>query len=262
MKVSIILPCFKRIDYLNYTLWSLSQQEIYYDLELLVLNDYIDDGKAESVCNKYKDRLNIKYIFTGQRNSYQNIIKRDQGFVLNIGIKQAKGEIVILTGNGLFHLNNTVNLIVGQLIGNEKIMSVPRKINFDDGKIVDYLSKHISLEIPEEFEFIFKTTSRSLYAGTLPYWFGVYRKELIDIGGHDEDMTGFGGLDDDLIGRLRLKGLTFSRCDAKIVHLYHPVSMNPVLNKWEQPEWVYNNFLRLKRKNQIIRNENKEWGKL
>ena len=40
MKISIILPCFKRMNYLNYNLWSLSQQDISYDLETLVLNDY------------------------------------------------------------------------------------------------------------------------------------------------------------------------------------------------------------------------------
>ena len=121
MKVSIILPCFKRMNYLNYSLWSLSQQNISYDIETIILNDYLSNGEAESICNKYKDKLNIRYIFTGQRHTKEKIIRRDQGFVLNIGVKKAKGDIIILTGNGIFHLNNSIDLIVNPLIDNKKI---------------------------------------------------------------------------------------------------------------------------------------------
>ena len=264
MKVSIILPCFKRMNYLNYSLWSLSQQNISYDIETIILNDYLSNGEAESICNKYKDKLNIRYIFTGQRHTKEKIIRRDQGFVLNIGVKKAKGDIIILTGNGIFHLNNSIDLIVNPLISNKKILSTPRDIFFDSGKIADYLSINLIRELPKNLFDIPKSKSWGIinYASYLPFFMGMYKKEFIDIGGHDEDFVGMCGLDDDLIGRLKLNGLQYCQCNAKIIHLYHPKSISIKENRWANADWVYNTFLRLGRKNMIVRNKNREWGKL
>ena len=262
MKVSIIMPCFKRMDYLEYGLWSLSQQKISYDIETVILNDYLVDSGAEEICNKYKDKLNIKYFFIGQRHTKEKIIKRDQGYALNIGVKQAKGKIIILTGNGIFHLNNTIDLIVKPLSENKKILSTPKFVFFDDGKIIDYLSKNLTRKIAKKFASFFRFSYRAEYAGRLPYWMAMYKKEFVNIGGHDEDFIGFGGLDDDLINRLQLNGLKYYNCNAKIIHLYHPISINPKKNRWEQPQWVYNQFLRLSRKDKIKRNVDKEWGKI
>ena len=260
-KVSIILPCFKRMDYLRYNLWSLSQQKISYNLETIVLNDYLPYNEAKRICKKYQNKLNIKYIFTGKRNTHDKIIRRDQGFVLNIGVKQARGDIIILTGNGLFHLNNTIDLVVNPLMSDKKILSTPKNIFFDDGKIKNYLSKYLTRKIPEKFSFILTKNCRTQYGGRLPYWMAMYKQEFIDIGGHDEDFIGFGGLDDDLINRLKLNGLKYHFCDAIIVHLYHPIS-SPSPNLWENPKWVYNTFLRFTRRGIIVRNKDREWGKI
>jgi len=260
-KVSIILPCFKRIDYLDYNLWSLSQQTISYNLETIVLNDYLSNSGAREICNKYK-ALNIKYVFTGQRNRRTKIIARDQGFVLNIGVKQSKGDIIILAGNGLFHLNNTVDLVVNPLITNKKILSTEQFIFFDSGKIGNYLSKNLTTKIPQNLlsNPISEHWGLIKYTYTLPFFMGMYKKEFIDIGGHDEDFIGVGGLDDDLVDRLKLNGLKFHNCNARIVHLYHPKSILIGKNRWENSKWTYNTFLRFTRKGTILRNENRDWG--
>ena len=264
MKISIILPCFKRMNYLNYNLWSLAQQKISYDIETIVLNEYLSNSGAEKICNKYKNKLNIRYIFTGQRNRSKKIIARDQGFALNIGVKQAKGEIIILTGNGLFHLNDTINLTVTPLIENKRILSVPKSTFFDTGKIEDYLSENLIRELPASLFSIPESKSWGIieYAYKLPFFMAMYKQEFIDIGGHDEDFIGLAGLDDDLVSRLTKKGLKFRKCGAEIIHLYHPKSISIGDNRWANSKWTYNTFLRLARKNIIVRNKNREWGVL
>lgn len=258
------MPCFKRMDYLIYNLWSLAHQKISYNLETIILNDYLSDSKAKEICNKYKDKLNIKYIFTGQRNEKRKIIERDQGFVLNIGVKQSTGDIIILTGNGLFHLNDTIDLVVNPLIHVKKILSTEKYIFFDNGKITKYLSKEITKKLPENLFSIPKSVYWGIIksAYTLPFFMAMYKKEFVDIGGHDEDFTGLAGLDDDLINRLLLNGLKYHYCEAKIIHLYHPKSILPTENRWENPRWVYNTFLRFTRKDKIVRNEDREWGEI
>ena len=67
MKVSIIMASFKRPKLLDLGLWSLAQQQIKYTLETVIINDGIED-ETENICNKYKNILNTKYIFTGRKN--------------------------------------------------------------------------------------------------------------------------------------------------------------------------------------------------
>jgi len=255
MKVSLLLPSYKRPKLLDIGLWSLTTTTIMYDLEILVLNDGILDN-TENICNKYKNKLNIKYIFTGQRNLNKKEIFRSPSFALNIGIKQSKGDIIVLSCPEIFHLNNTIDSIITPLIDNKKLMSTPKHIYFDNtGEVTN--DCHNNLQIP--IDKLESNTKRCTYASKLPFLMGTYKKELIDIGGYDEDFTGFACDDDDIVDRLLLNGLSYFYADAYIVHLYHKKQYNRK-NKNIDNDYLYNLKLFRERKGKIIRNENKEWG--
>ena len=64
-----------------------------------------------------------------------------------------------------------------------------------------------------------------------------------------------------IINRLKLKGCEHHRTDAEIVHLYHGKRCNGGM-EWENPKWAYNRNLLIERKDILVRNKNKEWGKL
>ena len=150
MLTSLIIGSFMRPDLLKLGLWSITQQHIKRDLEIIVLNDGLEDD-TEKICNVYKNILNLRYIFTGQRNTKEKMVHRDSGFAMNIGVKQAKGDIIILAGAEMYHLNNTINLIINPLIDNKKILSVPEIIYFDDtGNTVNYLSINPTINLPED----------------------------------------------------------------------------------------------------------------
>lgn len=262
MKVSLILPSFKRPKLLDLGLFSLAQQKINHDLEVFVLNDGIGDD-TENICNKYKDKLNIKYIFTGQRNLNGEIIFRCPSYAYNIGIKQSKGEIIILSCPEIYHLNNSINYLIKPLINNKRILSTlnPKNLFFDNTEeVTNYIIEKLTTNLPKNMiPLLESNTKRCRYATKLPFFMGMYKKELVDIGGYDEDFTGFACDDDDLVGRLKLKGLKYYEGDAKIIHLYHDKQYNRK-NLSKDERYLHNWKLLKERKGIIIRNKDREWG--
>jgi hypothetical protein len=65
--------------------------------EILVVNDGIADD-TEDICNKWKDKFNIKYFFIGNRNKdLDSLIWRIPGFSINYAAKRSSGKMLILT---------------------------------------------------------------------------------------------------------------------------------------------------------------------
>lgn len=257
MKVSLLLPSFQRAELLNIGLKSISMQHINYELEIIVINDGIKDN-TERICSKYSD-LNIRYLFTGQRNE-KEIIFRTPVFAFNIGIKQSKGEIIILSNPEIFHIGDTINSLVEPLLTNKNIITSPEVMFDNTGKTKEYLTDYYTNQLPKEIEEdLEKNTTRCKYASRLPFCIGLYKSHLIDIHGYDEDLSGWACDDDDIIDRLLLKGLTFYYTKAEVIHLYHDKQYER--GNRQHPKFLHNYNIYKTRKNTIIRNIGKEWGK-
>ncbi|VEP13235.1 putative Glycosyl transferase [Hyella patelloides LEGE 07179] len=85
MKVTVIVPTFKRLDYLQQALNSVSQQT-YQHFNCLVVNDYPPDASAiQSILSKMQDS---RFVLINQRHSQGGNAAR------NTGIKQADGDII------------------------------------------------------------------------------------------------------------------------------------------------------------------------
>jgi len=267
LKISLIIASFCRPTLLDLGLWSLSAQKISYDLEVIVCNDGIEDSTQE-VCKKYKNKLNIRYIFT-RPQQLQKPKSRVAGFALNIGVKQSTGDIIILSCAEIFHLNSTINQIVEPLIYNKKLLTSPSIIHFDDtGEGVDYLSKNLTLNLPMDLLIKLQENTECKNATKMPFFMGMYKEEYINIGGYDEDFIGYAGDDNDLIFRLlyndkNKEGLKYYFTQSQIIHLYHGNRCDSKMHQ-ENPDWVYNYnlFINKREKKIIIRNQNKEWGVL
>ena len=260
MRTSILLPSFKRPHLLNLGLASLQHIKPVIDYEILVLNDGVQDD-TEKICKKYEKDLNIKYIFTGQRNLDGIIKKRVPGFALNIGIKQATGDAIILSCPEMYHLNNSIDMISKTLKNNPKCMVIPDFVYFDQTNVI---TKHL-LKLNNFDTNINVNLLRGGDFGKchceMPYIFGVMKQELIDIGGYNELMIGYAGEDCELIWRLQQKGLTYKNIGAKAVHLFHEGTNDGGFH-WNNPDWLINWNLLQKTKNErlIIANQNIEWG--
>lgn len=262
-KVSLILPTFRRANLLDLTLYSIQEQKIDFDLEVVVVNDGIEDN-TEDVCKKY-NKLNVKYIFSGQRNTDTDK-RRVAGFALNIGVKQSVGDILILSCAEIFHLNNCLSQIVTPLLTTRGILTTPNTIYFDDwGGYTDKISQLVHSGEPIHYNNYLNGEELkrrdSVYAIRMPYLMGMWREEYVSIGGYDEDFTGYAADDNDFIGRLLTNGCYYHYVNAVPVHLYHGISCDALFHP-ENPAWAYNYKLFQDRKGMIVRNQNKEWGKI
>ena len=260
-KISILLPCFKRAELLNLGLTSINNFKPTFDYEIIVLNDGVIDD-TEQICNNYINKgLNVRHIFTGQRNLDGNIKKRVPGFALNIGLKHATGDILVLSCPEIYHLNNAIDIEVKRLLRNPKQIIIPDFIYFD--RIGEETKNMLlsKLEYPA-------VNTKNLVSGEygrlhvlMPFLMTVMKKEIIDIGGWDEDFTGYACEDNDLMWRLEANGLSYQRCEALGIHLYHE-GVGDGQTHYENPAWCHNYKLLLDRRGIIKRNQNKEWGKL
>ncbi len=260
MKVSLILPSYKRPELLNLGLWSISQQKSKYELEVIVVNDGVMDSTFYNTI-KYSKQFHIVYVFSGYRNLKNTPKFRSPSVAINIGIKKAVGDIIILSNPECFHLNNTIDIIVGPLMNNKEIISTPKHIYFDNTSMAkNYIASSPTLNLPEDImDDLESGTKRCQYASRLPFCMGMYKNRIVDIGAYDEEFSGWACDDDDIVERLLLSGLSLHYCGAKVVHLYHDKQYDRT-NRLTDPDYLHNLKLFKEKKGTIIRNQSKEWG--
>lgn len=250
--ISIIITTFQRPHLLKWGLYSLAKQAMPARFETIVLNDGIHD-ETEAICQKYQQKLNLKYIFTGQRNLDGNIKWRVPGFAINIGARLSRGKILIISCAEMFHLNDCVAQMSFPLLSNPKLLGIP--IARDDNSssfLKNLVATNGSFDYNDFYHNYPPLNTR------LPFLTSVSREAFFAIGGYDEDFTGTGYDDDDLMLRLVNIGCTYFQTAAETIHLYHERIWYARENS---PETIYNRNLFFARQNQIVRNINREWGK-
>jgi len=95
MKLSVIIPTYNRKDNLVKTLKAFSQQS-YKNFEIIIVDDGSIDSTGE-VVKRLSLSLEMKYVF--QQN-------KGPASARNLGIRQAKGEIVFFTGDDIIPSEN------------------------------------------------------------------------------------------------------------------------------------------------------------
>ncbi|QGU00166.1 hypothetical protein SYNTR_1572 [Candidatus Syntrophocurvum alkaliphilum] len=251
--VSIIITTYKRPHLLKWGLYSLAKQAMPYDYEIIILNDGVID-ETESICEQYSERLNIKYIFTGQRNMNGIMKWRVPGFAINIGAKISSGKVLILSCAEMFHLNDCVIQLTMPVLRNEKLMGIPIARDDRDGSFLNNLEMtNGSFDRTAFYNNYIRLNTH------LPFLTSISRKEFFAIGGYDEDFTGIGYDDNDLMLRLTKNGCSYYQTAAETIHLYHERIW---FARENSPETKFNRNLFYKKQNQIVRNSNRVWGKL
>ena len=215
--LSIIIPSYYRPELLDFGLKSLTLQRFPLPYEIIVLNDGGVD-ETEAICNKYKGILNIKYVFTGQRNS---ITPKwgSPGVVFNEGVKIAEGKYIILSSPEMYHLDTrNLRFLIAPLVTNPKVLTMPYGKYDKNSLYLDYLKSNKSfkpsLDIYEKLENPLDTK--------MPFCMGMKKEQFIAIGGYDPIyFKGFCFDDNDFIDRLLEDGCKHFQTEAQVIHLFH-----------------------------------------
>jgi len=258
MKVSIIITTYNRAGHLRRGLQSLfTRCTKPADVEVLVIDDGSND-ETERVYSEFKDsNWNIRYIYN-HNPGYSSC-----SLAKNIGIKQAKGELLIFTEPEILYVTDIVSqhLAWHRKVNNylisagtiyfvfaKKVMTLtwqelqnPKLIT--ERKEVQEWGK----DFPSAYDIRVRRNEFGLYCSSI-------RKEnLMRIGGYDEGFQNWGFNDIDVLDRLNRIGIKeVSDNNIICVHLAHGIT---------GLEWFEQSRRYHERPNKsIVANQEIEWG--
>ena len=247
--VSIIIPTFNRNELLKYGLTSISKQVTAFPYEIIILNEYIDD--ESSILAK---QFNARYIITRPEMTKETVSWRCPGYAINHGVKQAKGEYIIIACPEIFHLNptNIQKLINPLIMSNDKIITYTDGVD-DSGNLLNSLRTNVQDSV------LPMTVGNRPLNTKFPFFMAMRKADFISVGGYEERFQqGFAFDDTNFSKRLENNGFQYIKVEGKIVHIFHPRL------RYNLPEiqrlWKINEALYIELINQKIANEGVEWG--
>lgn len=268
VKISIVMAAYDRPHLLRYGLTSLHKEAKEIGAEIVVVNDFKDNDGTREVCEEFPD-LNIKYFFSGTRNINRiSPMPRNPCVPNNIAFKKSTGDIIFLTCPEIFHfMDESIRPFIDVLLVRKNVMAIPNGLYMDeDAKMIEYF-KTKGTEKQPAYEFCSYNIRQHLDLVEMPFFMGIWREHFEEIGGYDEDFElGYAGEDNDLVNRFKLKGLTYAKLDIPMCHLWHGRNGGSLemrlVPKDLKKRWNRNILLLNSRKNTLVRNKHKAWGKL
>jgi len=250
------MPAFKRPDLVEQGLQAIKDQMINVDYQVIVVNDGIEDY-TEMVCNRFKKIMDIRYIFSGQRN-HKELIYRCPSFAINVGVKNCTGDIILLTSPEIYYLTTTClnNMIaLKRKKENQRSLIIP-ELGYDDQKGLVTKKIMAGEKINPELEPLTELNIEFPFCLMMNKW------EFTSIGDYDEDFTGYCYDDADFIDRLTTAGCgSYIYAEGhKILHLFHGIRSRRDGLKDRTKAYKYNQKLYNDRKGTPQRNIGKEWG--
>jgi len=201
IEVSIVMPSRNRAPLLRVTLESIARQ-CFPSLEIIVVEDGKDNVETEEACALYGARYFL-------RKNRPDVPYSNPSVVMNIGLRRAEGEIIILQNAECAHAGPDVI---------EKL-AVPHRARKNLAVFAA-----VSARTPEgahDHWYVHPVAD----AGQRPFFFcGSLRREVVHrLRGFDEDFKLYGWDDDDFAVRLACEGIEFSfREDIIVHHQWHP----------------------------------------
>jgi len=202
-KVSIIIPTYNQEEILAKTLDYLMVQDHPKDqYEIIVVDDGSTDATQEMVKSKMGSKVDLRYLYQKQCGPH---------FARNLGIKKARGEIIIFVDSDIFTTPNfiTEHVRFHRKFGDVVVSGPTVRTHNVDNVFTDINRRKVK-------KILFDFSGPSFITSNL----SVKRKFLISAGGFDEEFTGFGWHDWELGLRLRKLGLKAKRNINAIVYHY------------------------------------------
>lgn len=140
-KVSVIIPSYNSIDYLNQTIDSIKNQTMGFEnIEVIIVDDYSTDNTQELINEYCKEYENIKTYESGKKTG-------TPGRSRNIAMKHAQGEYIMFLDHDDKYLEDTVEKLYKGITENSADIAIGKFQTFGDGYIVseDWIKKDVIL---------------------------------------------------------------------------------------------------------------------
>lgn len=233
-KVSIVLTTYNRAPLLSETLKSIKAQA-FKDYEIIVVDDGTDP-ETPALCKSY----DLTYIHVGRKGIYRNPVQP-----INIGLRRASGDIVILQNAECKHSNpNTIELLSGAVNENNVVFALVMDLDPTGKETGIYMCG--------------KLVQR-------PFFFcGAMKREIfMRLRGMDEDYADTPGYDDnDFADRLRHEGVNIVFSDVTVQHQWHERSFRDFNYLAAGKIYRAKTAAMAAGKITAIRNIGREWGAL
>ncbi len=269
MKTSLIYPVFDRGILLENSLKRLRLLPTQPD-EIIVVDDGSEKDDIKSICDKFGCDKYIRI-----ENPQYDACSRPK----NVGLKKASHEVVIYSEPEVMFVSDVIGQI-GELLekNSDKIISCgtmffeKRNFTLDHNKSLEETMEnapikewiHGTIDVHADDSCLTKSIGMMAL-----FTLGAYKKNLISVGGWDEDMMlgngggGYGFDDTDLCTRLRVNGnnqLVDENLQA--LHQWHDRVPFPQADGWKRNEEIFNS----KKidgdisKENVVSNKNRKWG--
>jgi hypothetical protein len=230
MPTTIIVTTSNRDDLLDEGLGSIKRQDIP-NLEILVPDDG-NSMRTQAVC----DRHGVRRIPTGWNAKEW----RCPSWGINIGLKEAKGDIVIITSPEMYHVGDCIRTLLEPAWADDHALCMG-DCRDDPGFFMRFKNPDMANQWPK--------------MRLLPFLMGVHKARMAEIGGYDEDFTGIGFDDDDIMHRLEMDKCHIIETKARAIHIAHPRQDAYVGERAARNRQLFES-----RKGKMMRNDGKEWG--
>lgn len=274
-KVSVISTTFNRSLQLRRGIFTLLNQPTSVPYEVIIVDDgSVDNTKKVvgllAVIGK-KRGVKVRYIYLHHPQP------RICSYPKNVGIRAARGNILLFCEPEMLHVGRTLDQLVSRIKESPSDVFVATQIWSIGELIYKSLSEEYFIE-PQKIldhdnaQFVTgpsmtntKATTPWAISGhrrTFGGWFfGCLKKDMIAVGGWDEDFEGYGFDDFDLFDRFKLYGRKPVWCeDIVVIHQWH-------MRNYPFDVHAAADINRLKsmartRRGEFRANIGKEWGKI
>ncbi|GAB4279834.1 MAG: glycosyltransferase [Candidatus Rifleibacteriota bacterium] len=229
MKASIVIPVYNSGKNLTRLLESLCNQDADFSFEVVLADDGSDED-YQSLLDRFRQKLKIRYV-KGKQN-------KGPATARNMGIKEAKGEIVVFTDSDCKPNRTWLRKMVEpfsdpSVSGVKGAYSTLQSDWFAQLAQIEFLERYELLESQPDIDFI------DTYSGAYR------RKDLLAVGGFDTTFSAADNEDVDLAFKIKKLGgkFVFAK-DAIVEHLHREGWLNYAKLKFRRGFWrmkVYSN---------------------
>ena len=237
VKYSIVIPTFNRSEITRssmYSILNLVKARKQNDFELIVVNDGSTDDTQSYFERAAQENEFIRLINTDKVNSEY----RNPGFARNSGIKAARGQRVCFCDGDIIHLSDPLDEM-------DKLLNKHGDDIYVTG--VHYRLFDNRLDGPRGV------------ASDMPHgsWLSVQREVLLEIGGYDQRFKKYGNEDQDIVQRLRRRGLKHVVGD-NIIAIHPRFDAERSVSSFDQV--AKDIQIEFQRDVSVLRNVGQQWG--